>query len=258
MPLQTTVIGSFPKPEYVKVPSWFQEAAHWDSSVATRAYTELQTKQSAEEQAELEALTVRAEREVIELQTGCGVDVITDGELRRENYIHYLCRFIDGIDFENLTVTPVRNGALHIALPTIRSKLSWRGPLDVAEEWRHAQALSPVAAVKYTLPGPMTIIGTLSDAFYGGENELALATDLAAIINMLIRQLAEAGCRHIQVDEPLFARRPQAALDYGISMLDRCFEGSGAGCEKVVHLCCGWPNPASTRSPSRMHTAPMT
>eukprot|EP00811_Abedinium_folium_P035833 NODE_8594_length_1483_cov_8.415929.p1 GENE.NODE_8594_length_1483_cov_8.415929~~NODE_8594_length_1483_cov_8.415929.p1 ORF type:complete len:369 (+),score=115.43 NODE_8594_length_1483_cov_8.415929:85-1191(+) len=241
MPLRTTVIGAFPKPEYLKVPDWFQEPFAKDAGQGTRAYTELHSKQSAEEHAELEALTVRAEREVIELQNALGIDVISDGELRRENYIHYFCRSIDGIDFENLTYTVYRNETHHGELPTIRSKLSWRGPLNVAEEWRRAQALSSRAIMKYTLPGPMTMIGTLYDAFYGSENERELAADLAAIINMNIRWLVEAGCRSVQVDEPLFARRPQAALDYGICMLDRCFEGIGADVEKTMHMCCGYP-----------------
>jgi len=68
-----------------------------------------------------------------------------------------------------------------------------------------------------------------------------LATDLAEIVNFHAVALAQAGCKYIQVDEPLFARQPQKALDYGIRLLDRCFEGAGEGCQKSVHICCGYP-----------------
>jgi 5-methyltetrahydropteroyltriglutamate--homocysteine methyltransferase len=105
-------------------------------------------------------------------------------------------------------------------------------------EWRKAQDVSSVP-VKYTLPGPMTIVGTLANAFY--ENVKDLCTDLAPIVNRHVKDLVEAGCKHIQIDEPLFARKPQDALDYGIALLDKCFEGVDVSCHKSVHICCGYP-----------------
>merc|ERR1711972_911667 len=100
--------------------------------------------------------------------------------------------FIEGIDFQNLTEKSVRNGAYTTSLPTVRGKVSWRGPLDVVTEWRKAQEMSNVP-VKYTLPGPMTIIGTLHNAYY--ENEKELAADLAEIINYHVVALANGGCK---------------------------------------------------------------
>nr|UKS50402.1 B12-independent methionine synthase 2 [Scrippsiella trochoidea] len=238
MVLETTVIGSFPKPEYLSLPDWFR-VGHKGMQTATKAYSKLLSTQSAKEQDQLEADVMRATREVIEAQTACGINVVTDGEVRRENYIHYLCRFIDGIDFENLTKTSIRNGACSVELPTVRGKVTWRGPLDVVAEWRKAQDVSRVP-VKYTLPGPLTIIGTLHNEHY--ESEQALAADLAVIINGHVRVLTSAGCRHIQIDEPVFARQPEKALDWGIGMLDRCFEDVGGECQRSVHICCGYPN----------------
>nr|UKS50401.1 B12-independent methionine synthase 2 [Karlodinium veneficum] len=238
MPLQTTVIGSFPKPEYLDLPDWFKSGAGAGSTEATKTYSKLLSERSLGEQAKLEADIMRATKEVIDIQGECGVNIVTDGEIRRENYIHYLCRFIEGIDFENLTDTSCRNGAYVASLPTIRSKVSWRGPSDVAAEWKKAQDVAQMP-VKYTLPGPLTIIGTLNNAFY--ENEKDLAEDLAAIVGNLVKELSQAGCKQIQIDEPLFARQPQKALAYGVSLLDACFRNAADDCFKTMHMCCGYP-----------------
>lgn len=239
--LATTVIGSFPKPDYLKIPDWFSTGVSSEgASDATRQYTEMLTRQTSEQAALHEDNVVCATKDVIECQMCCGVGVVTDGEIRRENYIHYLCRFIEGIDFVNLTNESCRGGAYHVELPTIRSKIAWRGPLDCSEEWRKAQDLSP-APVKYTIPGPMTIMGTLHNAFYADEQELG--ADLAVIVNAQIKLLVAAGCRHIQVDEPVFCRRPDEALAWGVTLLDRCFETiDGSACERQVHMCCGYPD----------------
>lgn len=232
--LATTVIGSFPKPAYLSMPDWFKD----ETGDASKKYTDMLANQSSEDKENLEANFMRATKELCKIQSDCGINVVTDGEVRRENYIHYLCRFIGGIDFDNLTETVIRNGAMKACLPTIREKISWQGLLDVAGEWRKAQDVSPVP-VKYTLPGPMTIMGTTHNAFY--QDEPALAADLAVVVNRLVLELVTAGCPHVQIDEPLFARQPQKALDWGIQMLDRCFEGVGDKCEKTVHICCGYP-----------------
>lgn len=238
MPLTTTVIGSYPKPEYLKVPNWFETGTAAHSGDATTAYTSFLREQSDDELVKLEEDMMRATADVIKEQSCCGIDVVSDGEVRRENYIHYLCRFIEGIDFNQLTESSCRNGAYTATLPTVRGPVSWRGPLSCADEWRKAQSCSKTA-VKYTLPGPMTIIGTLNNAFYAEEEELA--KDLAQIIGHHARELAAAGCAHIQVDEPLFARRPDAAIRYGIPLLDTCFEGVDKSVQRSVHICCGYP-----------------
>merc|ERR1712151_358320 len=193
---------------------------------------------SEEERVNLEKDVMKATEEVIKEQCECGVDEPTDGEVRRENYIHYFCRFVEGIDFKTKTEIAARNGAFTAQVPTITGKVSWRGSMSIAEEWKKSQAVSE-APVKYTLPGPMTIMGSTFDAFY--KDEKALAMDLAKIVNQHVLELAEAGCKLIQVDEPLFARKPEQALAYGIAGLDKCFEGCPAGVEKQMHMRCGYP-----------------
>lgn len=239
--LETTVIGSFPKPGYLTIPDWFAKGGDKKGLLGTSTsdYSKFLSGMSEEEGGRLEQDIMRATKEVIEEQCGCGVDVVTDGEIRRENYIHFLCRHIDGIDFSNLTETAVRNGAFVAKIPTIVGKVSWRGGLNCAEEWKKAQAVS-AAPVKYTLPGPMTIMGSTCNVHYKEEEE-QLAFDLAAIVNGQVRELVAAGCKHIQVDEPLFARKPEETLSYGVRALEKCFEGCPPEVEKSMHMCCGYP-----------------
>jgi 5-methyltetrahydropteroyltriglutamate--homocysteine methyltransferase len=187
---------------------------------------------------ELEALIRRGVAEVIGDQVAAGVDVPTDGEIRRENYIHYHCRHLDGIDFERIVEVDVRGGACHGYLPTVTGPVTARGRF-LTDDWRLAQELTE-RPVKMTLPGPLTVSDTIADRHYG--DPARLGADLARALNAEVRALAAAGCRHIQIDEPLFARMPRRALDHGLDNLARCFEGVGDGVTRVVHICCGYPD----------------
>jgi len=204
----------------------------------TDAYSKMIESLSAEDREQLENNIIKATAEVIKEQQDCGVEVVTDGEVRRENYIHYFCRFVGGIDFESKTEIAARSGAFTANVPTINAQLEWRGPMSCADEWKKSQAVSAVP-VKYTLPGPMTIIGSTANTHYADDR--TLAEDLAGIVNRHVLELSEAGCKFIQVDEPLFARKPDAALEYGIDCLEKCFNGCPPGVEKTMHMCCGYP-----------------
>merc|ERR1719230_1524154 len=103
-----------------------------------------------EELENLEKDIMRATEDVIKEQCQCGIDIVTDGEVRRENYIHYFCRFVEGIDFKTKTQIAARNGAFTAQVPTITGPVSWRGSMSIADEWKKAQAVSE-APVKYTL-----------------------------------------------------------------------------------------------------------
>jgi 5-methyltetrahydropteroyltriglutamate--homocysteine methyltransferase len=94
--------------------------------------------------------------------------------------------------------------------------------------------------VKITMPGPMTITDTVADAHY--DDPARLGRDLAATLNAEVFALAEAGCRHIQIDEPVFARQPENALAYGFENLERAFHGAPDGVVRTVHMCCGYPD----------------
>jgi 5-methyltetrahydropteroyltriglutamate--homocysteine methyltransferase len=234
MPLTTTVLGAYPKPDYVPVDDWFTIPNGQVSASATCAYDEALLAPDAE----AEALFVRAAAEVIADQAACGIDIVTDGEVRRENYIHYHCRHLTGIDFADLTHKVLRDGAYETDLPTVRGAIAAKGEPFLPHDYRTAQA-STDRPVKVTLPGPMTITDTTADAYY--DDPARQGADLAKALNVEIRALVEAGCRHIQVDEPLFARKPAAALDYGIDNLNRCFDGVDGSVARAVHVCCGYP-----------------
>ncbi|UCH75759.1 MAG: cobalamin-independent methionine synthase II family protein [Rhodospirillales bacterium] len=234
MRLATTTIGAFPKPDYVPISDWFQGPEGPDTVDPTAGYA----AQLARAGAEAEALFARAAADVIAAQIAAGIDLPTDGEVRRENYIHYHCRHLDGIDFQTLTEKALRGGAYAAALPTITGPVRARDRF-LAHDWRVAQACTD-RPVKMTMPGPMTIADTVANDHY--DDEAKLGADLAAAINAELLDLAEAGCTRIQIDEPVFARKPDAALDFGFENLERCFAGAPAGVVRTVHMCCGYPD----------------
>ena len=234
MPLKTTCIGAYPKPDYVPILDWFQ-VGHDAEDYNDQVLHQWEKGQSGDGQ----ALMDRATAQVIADQIACGIDVPTDGEVRRENYVHYQCRHFEGFDFVNLTERVLRNGAYRSNLPTIRSKVSVGDAQTLVRDWQVAEAAAG-RPVKITMPGPMTISDTTADEFY--NDAPALARDLADALNAQVHALVEAGCRNIQIDEPIFARKPDAALAYGIETLERCFHGVPEGVARVVHMCCGYPN----------------
>ena len=131
-----------------------------------------------------------------------------------------------------------RGGAWKARFPTIVGKIA-TGANFLAADWRRAQAATD-KPVKITMPGPMTIIDSTVDAHYGDEE--ALAADLADALNFEAKNLAAAGCRYIQIDEPVFARRADAAIEWGLAMLARAFGGLDPSVTRIVHICCGYPS----------------
>ena len=231
----TTVIGAYPKPSYLKITDWFNASGGTDTEYPTKFYKG-EIKSIGKE---IEELFFRATKEIINDQEECGIDILTDGEVRRENYIHYHCRHLEGIDFENLTEKVARTGNYKCWLPTITGKIKAKEDFLV-NEWRINQRLTS-KSLKITIPGPMTITDTIANTFYKTDEEMG--TDLADAINVEIKRLVDAGCKHIQVDEPLFARKPEVALKFGIKNLERCFKDlNGNSIEKITHICCGYPD----------------
>ena len=227
MPLLTTTIGAFPKPDYVPRRAWFHDQAAVGEASAN-GLTD----------AKITAIHDRATVEVVKAQAAAGIDIPTDGEIRRENYIHYHCRHMTGFEAGTLTERSMRNGAWTAAVPT------FTGPVRATEsflirDWKIAQAATD-RPVKITVPGPLTISDSTADIHYGDTR--AWCRDLADALNTEIRALADAGCRHIQVDEPLFARLPDQALDYGVENLERCFHDVPDTVTRTTHMCCGYPD----------------
>ena len=186
-----------------------------------------------------EDLFIRAAQEVLDIQIRAGISIPTDGEVRRENYIHYHCRHLGGFDFNHLEHRVLRDGAYETDLPAIRGPILHSSKNYSAHDYVASQGVSS-RPVKFTLPGPLTIMDTTADCFYNDRPKLNAA--LANTINKEVLALVEAGCRHIQIDEPLFARSVKDALDFGMEGLERCFYGVPKSVTRIVHMCCGYPD----------------
>ncbi len=236
MAIPTTCIGAYPKPDYVPIVDWFQQQGGLTASAGdiTRQASAAMESFSDED----EALFAKATNAAVSDQVAAGIDIPSDGEQRRENYIHYHCRHLNGFDFENLTKRVLRDGAYEAELPSIFGKITPKGNNFLNRDFEIAQGFTD-RPVKITVPGPMTIMDTTANNFYSDEKQLA--RDLADALNFEIRALAEAGCRYIQVDEPVFARNVARALDFGIECLDRCFHGVPDEVTRIMHMCCGYP-----------------
>jgi len=233
MPILTTTIGAYPKPHYVPIPDWFQH----ESTTAkdpTRALDECDYGNGSE----LERLLDRGTQEVVREQVELGIHVPTDGEVRRENYIHYNCRNMKGFNFSRLTQKSMRDGQWLVSVPTIDQRVE-AGDEFLVRDWQIAQAATD-RPVKITIPGPLTIMDSTFDACYNDDKKLAM--DLALAINREILRLTDKGCCWIQIDEPIFARKVDEALAYGIENLERCFHNVPDHLDRSVHICCGYPD----------------
>ena len=216
-PLTTTSIGSFPRPNWL---------ADTDRS---RATFRLQGDALREAQDDATMVTLREQEEL-------GLELLTDGEQRREGFIFHMTRTWDGIDLINQAQKDVyrRRNAPRI-VPRITGKLKRRAPATV-EDLRYAKAHTRLP-VKMALAGPMTVVDSALNEFYRDEAELAM--DAAAAINAELLDLQAAGCDMFQLDEPAMTRYHEKVFDYGAGALDRCLEGVTV--PTLVHLCYGYP-----------------
>ena len=212
----TTTIGAYPKPEAVPIRDWFQKEGGTDTPEPTAGYAETLRQYGAR----LEAILDRATTQVVREQVELGIDIPTDGEIRRENFIHYHCRHLRGIDFDALTERQVR-GDHHerSCRPSPGRSRPGRRSSCATGRSRRAPRRRPV---KITVPGPLTIGEHVADEYYR-EDARARGAALADALNVEIRRLAEAGCPVIQIDEPAFARKVEDALAFGAEHLERCF-----------------------------------
>ena len=237
-PLITTTIGSFPKPCYLPIRDWF-DSARTSNGMNDPQITKEYSKSFINFSNQDEELFIKAAREIINIQVQAGVNIPTDGEVRRENYIHYHCRYLEGFDFINLEHRVLRDGAYETDLPAIRGVVRHQKNLYAAKDFIASQSVSSVP-IKFTLPGPLTIMDTNANCYY--DDRIKLNRDLADTINKEIIGLVEAGCKYIQIDEPLFARQINDTLNFGIEGIERCFHGVPNGVKKIVHICCGYPD----------------
>jgi methionine synthase II (cobalamin-independent) len=229
----TTTIGSYPKPAEVPVRDWFRRDGGTDRAEPTAGYADTVRQYGPRLQPILDEATIEIVREQVEL----GIDVPTDGEVRRENFVHYHCRHLDGVDFEVLTEKQML-GQRAARVPTITGSVRPSRDPFLVRDWQIAQSATR-KPVKITLPGPLTIGEWVADAFY--EDPRIRGAALADALNVEIRRLAEAGCPAVQIDEPALARQVEDALAFGLEHLERCFHRVPRTTERIVHVGCGCP-----------------
>jgi 5-methyltetrahydropteroyltriglutamate--homocysteine methyltransferase len=216
----TTIAGSLPKPAWLAEPNklWPQ----WrltDDDLAT-----------AIDDATLLAL---------KLQEDAGIDIVGDGEQARQHFVHGFLEAVDGIDFDKKVEMGIRNDRYKAMCPTVVGELRLRGRVH-AREARLARAHTK-RKLKFTLPGPMTIVDTIADAHYGDRVKMALA--FAGLLNEEARGLAADGVDVIQFDEPAFNVYMEQAAGWGIEALHRAIDG--VACTSAVHICYGYGIPAN-------------
>jgi 5-methyltetrahydropteroyltriglutamate--homocysteine methyltransferase len=212
---ETTIAGSLPKP------GWLAET----HKLWPRWKLEGQALDEAKSDATL--LWLKA-------QEDAGVDMVTDGEQSRQHFVHGFLEAVDGIDFDLKVELGIRNNRYKAMVPTVVGPLRLKGRVH-ATEARLARAHT-TRKLKFTLPGPMTIVDTIADKYYGDRVKLAMA--FAEALNEEARALAADGVDLIQFDEPAFNVYMNDVTRWGIDALHRAAEG--LKCRTAVHICYGY------------------
>jgi 5-methyltetrahydropteroyltriglutamate--homocysteine methyltransferase len=221
--LLTTVVGSYPQPD------WLIDRAKLGSKVPrVRAPEIWRIAPEHLEQAQDDA-TLLAIRD---META-GIDLITDGEMRRESYSNRFATALDGIDIVNPGTTINRNGVKAV-VPRVAGPIRRKFAVEVRDvQFLRANTDRPI---KITLPGPFTMTQQAQDDYYKDEEALALA--YAAAVNDEIKDLKRAGADVIQLDEPWLQARADRAARYGVKAINRALEGVDG--TTIVHLCFGY------------------
>ncbi len=213
--LPTTIAGSLPKPSWLAAPQTLW--APWRLSGAALN----EGKQDA-------VLVALGEQEA------AGIDIVTDGEQSRQHFVHGFLERIEGVDFGRRVTIGIRADRYKAEVPTVVGPLRRRAPVH-ADEVRFARAHT-TRKLKFTIPGPMTIVDTLADEHYRDRRRLAL--EFARVINEEARELAALGVDVLQLDEPAFNVYMDDVKAWGIEALHRAIEG--LGCKTAVHICYGY------------------
>jgi 5-methyltetrahydropteroyltriglutamate--homocysteine methyltransferase len=221
--ITTTVVGSYPQP------NWLIDRGKLGSKVPrVRAPEIWRVAPQFLEQAQDDA-TLLAIRDM-EL---AGIDIITDGEMRRESYSNRFATTLEGVDIENPGTTINRTGVRSV-VPRIAGPIRRRGPIEVRDvEFLRANTEK---RIKITLPGPFTMAQQAQDDYYKDEEALAMA--YAAAVNEELKDLKRAGADVVQLDEPWLQARAERAARYGVKAINRALEGIDG--TTVVHLCFGY------------------
>lgn len=211
----TATAGSLPKP------SWLSETHKlWPQ-------WKLQGDELRQAKADATLLWIKA-------QEDAGLDIVGDGEQSRQHFVHGFLECVDGIDFEHKVKMGIRNNRYDAMVPQVVAPLRLKGRVH-AFEAQLARAHT-TRKLKFTLPGPMTIVDTVADRFYGDRQAMAMA--FAELLNQEARALQADGVDVIQFDEPAFNVYLAEAADWGVQALERAIEG--LSCTTAVHICYGY------------------
>src|SRR6202142_1226519 len=219
--LETSIAGGLPKPAWLAEPNklwpeWRQEGA------------------------ELDAAKCDATLLAVKQQEDAGIDIVTDGEQARQHFVHGFLERIEGIDFTHKVEMGIRNDRYKAMVPQVVAPLRLKGRVH-ADEARIARTHT-ARKLKFTLPGPMTIIDTIADQYYGDRVKMAFA--FAELLNEEAKALQADGVDMVQFDEPAFNVYMDEVSDWGIEALERAAEG--LTCATAVHICYGYGIKANT------------
>ncbi|MDO8979931.1 MAG: methionine synthase [Afipia sp.] len=221
MLFQTTIAGSLPKPEWLAEPNTLW--APWKLKGAELV--------NAKRDATLLA---------VKIQEDAGIDLVTEGEQARQHFVHGFLERVDGIDFAHKVEMGIRKDRYKAMVPQVVAPLKLKGRVH-ADEAQAARAHT-TRKLKFTLPGPMTIIDTLADSYYGDRVKMAFA--FADLLNAEAKALQADGVDMIQFDEPAFNVFMDEVNDWGIEALTRAAQG--LTCQTAVHICYGYGIKANT------------
>ena len=221
--LQTTVVGSYPQPD------WLVDRVLLAKGVPRTRLRELWRVQEPWLQQAQDDATLLAIRDM----ERAGIDIITDGEMRRESYSNHFATALEGVDNEN-PATIVNNRGQKTAVPRVVGKIRRTRPVEL-RDMQFLRANTDRQA-KITLPGPFTMGQQVKDEFY--KDAEAMCMDYAAAVNEEARELVKAGANVIQLDEPWLRNNPEEAKRYAVKVINRALEGIAV--PTVVHLCFGY------------------
>ena len=215
----TSIAGSLPKPE------WLAETQ--------KLWPQWRAEGEALRQAKADATLLW-----VKTQEDAGMDIIGDGEQARQHFVHGFLEQVEGIDFVNKVKMGIRNNRYDAMVPQVVAPLRLKGRVH-AFEARLARAHTQ-RKLKFTLPGPMTIVDTVADRFYGAgeEGRIKMAFAFAELLNQEALALQADGVDIIQFDEPAFNVYLDAAADWGVKALERAAQG--LTCTTAVHICYGY------------------
>jgi len=222
--LPTTLVGSAPQPEWLIDRQ--KLAGRFPPRVRAKELWRIPEPYLAQAQDDATVLAIRA-------QEDAGLDIITDGEIRRESYSNRFATALEGVDLDNPGTALDRSGHPN-PVPRIVGKIRRRHPVEV-DDVKFLRAHTR-RMIKMTVPGPFTMSQQAQNDYY--KSAEAAAMDYAAAVNEEIRDLFAAGADIVQVDEPYMQARPEKAREYGLKALNRALEGIAG--TTAVHICFGY------------------